>query len=153
MIKDPVTAYAAPTEVLMTDALPPLTCIDAEPPLAVMAEIWAAGGIGPERTAIMDRVAGPKTGILGRAGDRPAGTLFVALDGATAMIHAIEVLARYRRQGVAARMIRRAAFWASEQGATQVTLLVTEANPANALYSGLGMTAEAGYHYRIKETA
>lgn len=151
VIKDPVTAYAASPDSLTTEPLPPLTCIDAWPPLAIMTEIWAAGGIGPARLAVMERAGGPKTSILGRAGDRAAGTLFVALDGPTAMVHAIEVLPRFRRQGVAARMIRRAAFWAAERGARRVMLLVTTANPANALYSGLGMAAEAGYHYRIKE--
>lgn len=152
-IKDPVTLYTLPVAALTAEPVPPVTCIDVWPPLAIMEEIWDAGGIWPERRSVMHRAKEPRTAIFGRAGDRPAGVLFAAVHAGTVMLHAIEVAERYRRKGVAARMIRRAAHWAAGNGATTLALLVTDANPAQPLYTGLGMTATAGYHYRIREAA
>ena len=118
-------------------------------PLAIMVEIWAAGGIGPGRLDVMHRAA-VKTGILSRHKDKPAGTAFVAIHDGIAMVHAVEVLAHQRRKGVAAWIMRRAAFWAAEQGAHTLSVLCTQANaPANALYQRLGFTSVCGYHYRM----
>lgn len=150
-IRNPVTVYEAPVAALAATPPPPMSCIDAWPPLAIMAEIWADGGIGPSRLAVMARVRGPKTALLGRDGDRPAGVLFAAAHAGTAMIHAIEVRPRFRRRGVARNLLRRAACWAEEAGCTRLTLLVTAANPAAPLYGGLGMEPAAAYHYRFKE--
>ncbi len=96
---DPVVAHAAPVERL-AGALPPLAAFAHWPPLEVARDVWAGGGIGPARVAVMDRVAGPKTAILGRAGDRAAGACFVACEGAEAMLHALEVRPAARRQGL-----------------------------------------------------
>jgi hypothetical protein len=71
-IIDPVVAYAAPVPDL-TAELPFLTAFPHWPPLEVARSLWAEGGIGPARIAVMDRVIGPKAAILGRTGDRPAG--------------------------------------------------------------------------------
>lgn len=147
---DPVWIYTAPVEAL-ADPLPHATAMQVWPPLAIQAELWAEGGIGPARLAVMDRVQGPKTSILGRAKDQPAGTAFVAIQENSAMIHAIEVSPALRRLGVARNILRCAANWAQDQGAAEIALLVTRANAgANALYTSLGMKIVGHYHYRIK---
>ena len=116
-----------------------------------MEEIWAQGGIGPERLAIMDSVSAPKQLLLSRAGDRPAGAAFVGIDGDIAMIHAIEVLPHFRRMGSATLLLEVAARFASEHGAEWLSLAVTRANAgANALYKKHGMQECGAYHYRIK---
>ena len=100
----------------------------------------------------MHRAAAPKTTVLGRMNDTPAGTAFAAIHHGTAMLHAIETAAAFRRQGMARHMIRALAHWAQDQGAQTVALLVTRANTdANALYTSLGMALVGQYHYRIKE--
>jgi len=151
-IKDPVTFYTCPTETLTTQRPPPVTCFEVWPPLAAQAEIWAAGGIDAPRLAIMDRAAGPKTSVLGRVKDTPAGTAFAAIHDGTAMLHAIETAQASRRKGVGRNMIRGLAFWAQSQNAHTIALLVTKANvAANALYASMGFMAVGGYHYRIQQ--
>lgn len=147
-IVDPVVAYAAPVARL---AAPPgpARALPAWPPLAAQLEFWAGHGVGPGRVAVMERVEAPKTAILGRKGDRPAGAVFAALDGAIAMTHALAVSADARRQGVGRMLMKAAAHWAAGQGAEWVVLMVTRGNaPANALYRSLGMEEVAHYHYR-----
>ncbi|SMX39983.1 GNAT family N-acetyltransferase [Octadecabacter ascidiaceicola] len=154
VIKDPVTYYTAPTNLLATKRPPPVTCFQVWPPLAAQAEIWAEGGINDARLTVMHRVTGAKTTILGRQNDTPAGTAFAAIHNGTAMVHAIETATAFRRQGLGRHMLTALSFWAKEQGAETVALLVTRANVgANALYASLGMTPVGGYHYRIKPEA
>jgi GNAT superfamily N-acetyltransferase len=151
LIKDPVTAWAAPVARLATQRPPPVTTFQVWPPLAAQAEIWAAGDIGPARLAVMQRVTGPKTTLLGRTDDKPAASAFVACDGDVAMLHALEVAAPFRGRGLGRHMLTAAAFWAQDQGAAWLALLVTRANaPANALYASAGMEQVAQYHYRIR---
>jgi GNAT superfamily N-acetyltransferase len=151
VIKDPVTYYTAPTDLLATQRPPAVTCFQVWPPLAAQAERWAAGGIDPARLAIRERARGSKTTVLGRLNDTPAGSAFAAIHNGTAMFHAIETAAAFRRQGLGRHMLAALAFWAKDQGADTVALLVTRANDgANALYTTLGMTPVGGYHYRIK---
>ncbi len=115
-----------------------------------MAETWAAGGVGPARLAVMARAPQPRTWLLGRLGDRPAGCAFVALHGVVAMLHALEIAEVARRRGLGARMTRFAAAWGAARGAQTLALAVTGANtPARALYAGLGMAEVGAYHYRI----
>ncbi|NJM84708.1 MAG: GNAT family N-acetyltransferase, partial [Tabrizicola sp.] len=95
---DPVLIYAAPVAALAGD-LPPLAAFPHWPPLAVARQIWAEAGIDLARMAVMGRVEGPKCAILARAGDRPAGVAFVAVSGAEAMLHALEVRSGMRRRG------------------------------------------------------
>ena len=145
---DEVMLYAAPVEALTDLAIPPVTCFSIWEPLAIMKEIWAQGGIGPARLDVMERAA-VKTGILSRWNEKPAGVAFAAIHGTTAMVHAVEVLPHQRRMGVAEWMMRAAAFWAAENGATHISVLCVTANiPANALYTKLGFTAVGTYHYR-----
>ncbi|MDJ0826286.1 MAG: GNAT family N-acetyltransferase [Rhodobacter sp.] len=150
-IKDPVALYAIETTQLTDGPLPPVSAFHIWPPLAIMADLWAAGGIGPGRLAVMDRAEAPKTAILARQKDQPAGAAFVACAGDIAMIHAIEVTPPLRRHGVGANILRAAAHWAQDRGARFLTLAVTRENgPANALYASLGMQVVGQYHYRIK---
>lgn len=150
VLRDPVRILAAPVGRL-PKARPPQTAFAVWPPLAVQAGIWAAGGIGPARLAVMARPA-VRTTILGRLGERAAGTLFVACDGDVAVVHALEVAAAFRRQGLARHLMAAAADWAGRQGAAHLALAVTRANgPAAALYAGLGMEPVADYHYRNLE--
>jgi ribosomal protein S18 acetylase RimI-like enzyme len=149
-VVDPVLAYAAPVAALTAD-LPPLAAFPHWPALEVARSIWAEGGIGPARIAVMDRVTGPKTAILSRTGDRPSGVAFVACHGTEAMVHALEVRPDLRRQGVGQRLLHAAANWAAEQGADRLSLVVTRQNVAAcALYTRLGMTVVGQYHYRAK---
>ncbi|OYX44887.1 MAG: GNAT family N-acetyltransferase [Rhodobacterales bacterium 32-67-9] len=148
-IKDPVNVYAAPIPDLVAEPAPAMAGFTIWPPLAIMRDLWTEGGIGPERRAVMERVAGPKTGILGRANDRASGAAFVACHGDTAMLHALHIIPDQRRQGSAVKMMRKAAHWAQDQGMTRFSVLVTAANqPANALYASLGMRIVGHYHYR-----
>jgi GNAT superfamily N-acetyltransferase len=147
------TIRAAPVDMLAWDA-PDERAIDCDGPLACMARIWDAGGIGPGRQAVMDRAAGPRAWLLARTGDAPAACGFIALQGDAAMFHALEVEAAHRREGHAARLTRAAAAWARDRGAVTLALAVTDDNaPARALYDRLGMAEAARYHYRLAPEA
>ena len=145
------------THALLTDtatlakAPPPVTCFATWPPLAIQAEIWATGSIGPARLAVMERVTGPKISFFGRANDRPAGAAFAAIHDGIAMLHALEVLTPHRRKGLARIMLRAAGDWARAQGAARFATLVTGENlPAQGLYASLGFATVGQYHYRCK---
>lgn len=150
-VLDPVVLLAAP--VAQIAAVPPahLSSFPLWPPLAITRDIWVAGGNGADRQAMMERVTGPKTAILGRVGDRAAGAVFVAVDGDIAMVHALHVDEAARRKGLARDLMRAAAVWALDQGAVTLALAVTRANgPANGLYAALGLLPAGHYHYRAK---
>ncbi len=145
---DPTLLYAAPVAELAQKP-PPVRLFDIWPPLAIMRDLWAEGGIGPARLAVMARAPAPRTGFVARIDDRVSGVGFVAIHDAVAMIHAIEIAPRARRKRVATTLMRGAAHWAEAQGADWFALAVTEANaPARALYEGLGMQIAGRYHYR-----
>lgn len=146
---DEVVLYTIPTERLTDKPIPRVTCFTIWEPLAIMAEIWEQGGVGPARLAVMSR-AQTKTGILSRWNEKPAGVAYAAVHDGVAMVHAVEVLPSQRKQGVAEWMMRAAAFWAAKQGAAHLSVLcVTQNKPANALYTKLGFTPVGTYHYRI----
>jgi N-acetylglutamate synthase len=152
-VMDPVVGYAAEVASMAVERPPPVTTFEVWPPLAAQEEIWAEGGIGPARLAVMERAAGPKVSILGRLDDSPAGTVFVAMDQGVAMVHALEVRPGFRRRGLGAHMVRAAAFWAGAQGVGWLALVVTEANAgARVLYQGMGMQEAGRYHYRVRAT-
>lgn len=153
-VKDPTTLYTVPTAQLATQRPPAVTCFQVWPILATQAEIWEAGGIDDPRFDVMKRAASPKTSVLGRVHDTPAGTAFASIHNGTAMLHAIETSLAFRRQGLGRHMIRALAFWAKEHDADHVALLVTKTNTAaNALYSSMGFAPVGGYHYRIHPEA
>lgn len=145
----PVNIYVAPLEMLLTQRPPPVTTFCLWEPLAIQIDIWAKSGIGPARIAVMHRAKGPKTAILGRINDHPGGTAFVAIHDGIAMVHAVEVLAHQRKQGMAGWFMRTAARWAQQHGATHLSVVCTQDNAgANALYASLGMALVGQYHYR-----
>ncbi len=151
-IKDPSILYAAPAALIAAQPLPPVTGFDVWPPLQEQLEIWAEGGIGPARIAVMERAPHPKTSLVGRENNSPVSTAFVGISGDCAMIHALEISRFARRQGHARKLTRAAAFWAFERAVPYLTLITTTANlAANALYTSLGFQVVGHYHYRIKE--
>ena len=146
---EPVLAYTAPVSAFA----PPqrMTSFPHWPPLQIAKDIWADGGILGGRLAVMGRVSGPKTVVLGRTADRPSGAAFVALHGTTAMVHAVEVRESQRRKGAGRQLLAAAALWGAQQGADRLALAVTKANTAaRALYASLGMQPVGEYHYRLK---
>jgi len=146
---EPVVAYTAPVAAFA----PPqrMTSFPHWPPLQIAKDIWADGGILGGRLAVMQRVSGPKTVVLGRTADRPSGAAFVALHGTTAMVHAVEVRESQRRKGAGRQLLAAAALWGAAQGADRLALAVTKANTAaRALYASLGMQPVGEYHYRLK---
>lgn len=147
---DPVAVYFAAASAIDDGADQTARVIRVATPLRIVEEIWAEGGIGPGRLAVMERPTGPRTVLLARVEDRPAGVAFVAVDADVAMIHAVEVAAGFRRKGAGGALLRGAARFALEHGAPWLALAVTEANePARTLYERLGMAVGARYHYRI----
>ena len=151
-IKDHVTMFASPVENVAAHDLKGLAAIRAEAPLEVMKNIWAAGGIGKGRLDVMSRAKGPKTYLLGRIDNRPAGAAFVAIDGKTAMLHALEILPAHRRKGLGLSLTAAAAAWAVERGAETFSLIGVTANQAACgLYRHLGLQEIGHYHYRKKE--
>jgi GNAT superfamily N-acetyltransferase len=149
MVDSPTLIVAADPEAV-TPAAPDHRAILGPEPLAVMREIWAAGGVGPAKLAVMARVTQPKTYLLGRSGDAPAACAFAACDREIGMLQALEVAAPFRRQGLGTALTRAAAAWAAAQRATIYALAVEVANaPARAAYARLGMRQVAAYHYRL----
>ncbi|EAR50637.1 Putative acetyl transferase [Oceanicola granulosus HTCC2516] len=152
-VKDPTVGYAAPTASVIRP-IPRLAVAPSWPPLAIQREIWAAGGIGPSRLAIMERAASPKTTLLGRHDDTPAGTVFVARHGEVAMLHALEVALPHRRCGLGYALVSGVGRWADAHDATRLAVLATRANrAATALYASMGFARATAYHYRIHPDA
>ncbi len=151
-IVDPVNIWVTPIGELSKSPPPPVSAFCIWPNLAVMNELWLRGGIGPERIAVMERADCPKTSLLARTNDTPAGVGYVAIHEDIAMLHALHVDENMRRQGAAQNLVRQAAVWAEEQGARFLSLIVTQGNhAANPLYANLGMHLVGHYHYRIKQ--
>ena len=149
---NPTAMLAAPLAALSGAA--GTGVIRCDGPLASMAEIWRAGGIGPGRLAVMDRAPEPRVWLLARLGDRPVGCAFVAIHAGTAMLHALQIDPVARRQGVGSAVIGAAAVWGKALGGARLALAVSRANAAAcALYARAGMTEIAGYHYRTAPEA
>ena len=144
----PTAVLAATCATLAERPLPRLSAFEIWPPLAIQTDIWSAGNIPESRQAVMRRVALPHTALLGRVQDRAAGAAFVALDGPVAMVHAIEIAPGFRRKGLATWLVRKAAEWAQDNGATRLGLAVSRANTgARALYDRMGFAEIGGYAY------
>lgn len=147
-IIDPVKMYSIPVSHLTETPIPKVTTFCIWEPLAIMAEIWNAGGIGPERMNVMAR-AQVKTAILARWNEKPAGTAFAAISDGVCMVHGVEILPHQRRQGVGKWIMRQAGIWAAQNGAHEVAVLCVKENEgANALYQSLGFSKRGSYHYR-----
>jgi GNAT superfamily N-acetyltransferase len=151
---DPTEIRAAAVETLCDKPLPRVCAFTLWEPLAIMHELWEAGGITEARRRVMARVSGPKTALFGRVSDSPAGVGFCALHGDLAMVHALEIAPAHRGKGLGGWMMRAAALWARAAGATEIAALCTRANSgAAALYDSLQMAPVQRYHYRILEEA
>jgi GNAT superfamily N-acetyltransferase len=150
-VVEPVTLMAAPVERVADAGPDRMTTFAHWPRMAITEDLWQQTGLGPPRLAVMDRASGPKVALLGRLGDRAAGVGFAAMAGEVVMVHALEVLPDWQRQGLARNLMRAAAQWGMTQGARTLALAVTDANlPARALYASLGLDAVGQYHYRAK---
>ncbi len=150
-IVDPVNVWAASADSVATELPPRTVAIPAWEPLQIMREIWQAGGIGPARIEVMHRACTPKSGFVSRWQDKPAGTSFIAMHNGIAMVHALEIKADQRRNGLARWAMRRAAFWTLQNGGHCLSVICTQGNAAaNGLYASLGMQNIGTYHYRIK---
>ena len=148
-IIDPVNMYVAALDELDMAPPAPTASFHVWEPLAIQREIWAGGGIGPDRIAVMMRAAGPKTALLGRDAGHAAATGFAAIHAGIAMVHALDVLPDHRRRGTGRNLMAEAAIWARGQGARHLAVICTAGNTgANALYTGMGMTMIGRYHYR-----
>lgn len=151
VVKDPVDLLVGDSATIADGFRPKLDAIFAEFPLPILAEIWAEGGIGPARLDVMERTTCAKTFVMGRIDARAAAAAFVAASNGVCMAHAVEVLARERRRGVAEKMMRAAAWWGLQHGAKTFCVLTTQANiSAQKLYRKMGMETATQYHYRIK---
>ncbi|MRU16047.1 GNAT family N-acetyltransferase [Roseovarius sp. A21] len=151
-IIDPVNLYVGPVAPLTQDPPARATAYAIWEPLEIQTDIWAEGGIGPARIAVMQRAQGPKTAILTRNGQHPAGVAFTAIHDGIAMLHALEVRAEDRLTGQGRNATKQAALWAAQHGAEYLATLCTQENTgANALYTSLGMACVGQYHYRIKQ--
>ena len=149
-VVDPTVLMAAPVATV-AEAPRPISLLPMWPSLAIQRALWAEGGIGPERLAVMHRACLPRMGFIARFQNRAAGVGFAAVNRGIAMLHALHVEPAFRRQGVARYMVRGIADWAAQNGADTFALAVTQANaPARALYSALGMAEVSVYHYREK---
>lgn len=147
---DPVNLWVCPIDQLTDVPVPRVTAFSIWEPLAIMRDLWQAGGIGPERIAVMERAKVPKIGVLGRFADKPAGTAYCAISEQIAMVHALEIPKAHRRKGMGVWLMRQAALWAKPNGAEWMSVLCTQANVgANGLYASLGMKVVGQYHYRI----
>lgn len=146
---DPVNIYAISIDEMLAHEAPLTSGIPVWPPLAIMREIWAAAGIGQARLDVMARAPFPKTALIGRTEDKPAGAAFVGIHAGIAMLHALEVAPHMRRKGTGRNLLIRAAQWAAGEGAEIFSLVVTRGNhAANPLYAALGMRLVGHYHYR-----
>ncbi|MEK6205586.1 MAG: GNAT family N-acetyltransferase [Amylibacter sp.] len=152
-IKDPVSMFAVPSAKLAEYDPKGLAVIDAPEPLAVMSEIWEEREIGKGRRDVMRRAQGAKACFLGRIEDQPAGVTYVGCDDDIAMLHALEILPKMRRKGLAQKMLGATGAWAARNGADTFSMVVLTANDAAcALYQKVGMIEVGNYHYRIKDT-
>jgi len=150
-IVDPTLCLAAPVDSFAKSD--PKTAYISWPPIAAQRDIWALGGIVSARIDVMKRAQMPKTTLLARDQDAPAGTAFVATLGSISVLHALEIAPAFRRRGLARALMNHAADWAKNNGASTIAVLVTRANTAAiALYSSLGMREVGHYHYRRKRT-
>jgi len=150
-IKDPVTLWLAEIDEIAREDAPRMSAFTVWPPVGIMEELWAEGGIGPARLDVMHRGCDPKTSIFGRTNDKPAGVAYVGIHQGIAMLHALEITPTQRRNGSAGRILRKAATWAKHHGAKYFSVIVTQENQgANALYSSLNMRSVGQYHYRVK---
>ncbi len=149
VLNDPVDILAVGAEKIARYVQANLEVIFTGAPISILREIWALGGVLEPRIGVMQRSSKPNTFILGRTKDRASAAAFASVHKQIAMVHAVEVMPHMRRMGVAESLMRGAAWWALENGATTISCLVTEENSAaQSLYRKMGMEVASHYHYR-----
>ena len=147
---DPTNIWSISSKNLSIQKTLPVKAFTIFPPLAIQIELWRANHISPSRIEIMDRVKTHKTTIFGRINARPAASAFVAVSNKFAMVHALVVDKKCRRQGMGKFVMQKVGSWAYQMGAESVVALCTEKNcSANILYKSLGMQVIGKYHYRV----
>ena len=147
---DPTNIWSISSKNLSIQKTLPVKTFTIFPPLAIQRELWRANHIPPSRIEIMDRVKTHKTTIFGRINARPAASAFVAVSNKFAMVHALVVDKKCRRQGMGKFVMQKVGSWAYQMGAESVVALCTEKNySANILYKSLGMQVIGKYHYRV----
>ena len=150
---DPTNIWSISSKNLSIQKTLPVKAFTIFPPLAIQRELWRANHISPSRIEIMDRVKTHKTTIFGRINARPAASAFVAVSNKFAMVHALVVDKKCRRQGMGKFVMQKVGSWAYQMGAESVVALCTEKNcSANILYKSLGMQVIGKYHYRVLKT-
>ena len=146
---DPVTILIGDLDTLDSN-LPTRLCVTSDDPTEDMAQVWAAGGIGPARLDIMRRCPLPKTCVGLTVDGDTVSVAYAAQSGNTVMCHAVEVRASHRRQGLGRDIMRAVLGWSRDQGAAKLAIITTDENaPALALYRGMGLQDAGRYHYRI----
>ena len=147
---DPTNIWSISSKNLSIQKTLPVKAFTIFPPLAIQRELWRANHIPPSKIEIMDRVKTHKTTIFGRINARPAASAFVAVSNKFAMVHALVVDKKCRRQGMGKFVMQKVGSWAYQMGAESVVALCTEKNcSANILYKSLGMQVIGKYHYRV----
>jgi GNAT superfamily N-acetyltransferase len=147
---DPTNIWSISSKKLSIQETLPVKAFTIFPPLAIQRELWRENHIPPSRIEIMDRVKTHKTTIFGRINARPAASAFVAVSNKFAMVHALVVDKKCRRQGMGKFVMQKVGSWAYQMGAESVVALCTEKNcSANILYKSLGMQVIGKYHYRV----
>jgi GNAT superfamily N-acetyltransferase len=151
VVRDPVNIWAVDVAKLTAEPIPPASAYTMWPPLELVRDLWEDGGIGAARQAVMERASCEKTALLARVGDYPGGAAYAGIHDGIAMVHALHVLPAQRRQGAGTLLLRAAAKWAQNHGASTLSLIVTQGNhAANPLYAALGMSIVGHYHYRVR---
>lgn len=105
-----------------------------------------------EAVASIRRLEEPNVAVFESVDGEPVGTGRAVLIEGYAGLFDIQVLASYRRRGLARRITRRLMAWAAARGSHTVYLQVGAFNrPARALYEPLGFAPL--YHYRYRRPA
>jgi GNAT superfamily N-acetyltransferase len=119
------------------------------PPAPDTRALWQQDGVGPDRVAVMDRVAGPKTALVIRDDNGAVAAGFAGVDGRWVILHALFVAPVARRRGFGAAILDAVGHFGAAHRADMTGLLVTAANAgARSLYRAYGMHDAGGYHYR-----
>lgn len=123
--------------------------VEVRCPLAALDALWASGGVGAERRAVLARAKGPKALFLGRVGMAPAGAVAVVVDRDVAVTQALWVEPAFRGKGLARCLMGAAGAAAARHGASMIAHAVLEENAvAIRLYEALGFHRFGAYHYR-----
>ena len=100
--------------------------------------------------ALLERVEVPAIGLVAYAGDRPAASALMVVADGIAVAGNVVTDPAWRRQGLAAALMRTGLAWAHGLGARIAALNVARDNQgAQALYRNMGYERQYDYSYRI----